>query len=602
MVQNESSFADWKAELLHDIEAEPDTVSKGDSFVQCVLRYRYQLSDDDAIDATDMAGAGDHGIDGLIIEEAEEGNPAHGIVVQGKYGTAGLQVSPLLEFIKFSKGLQQTSSGTQLTNALERCSAVLENEGTLTYVIATVDPLSDSQTDELENARVIANDRYGPSVTLDAVSLRDLYDEICGQRTPARSVSLTCQWVAAGTDTYVGAATLVNVYQMLREYAKLHNGSLDRIYDRNVRKWLGKRAKSVNAGINNTLLDNPARFIAFNNGISIVCRSLEPSDGVLRIDSPQIVNGCQTTRTLYDFMENRFAGVQEQLNTSPKADAYRTSTLAFKLIAVQDFDTDFVRDITRFSNKQNAVRGRDFLTLEENFHQLKSALLEKGYYLEVQTGEYNVLPKSEKQRFPQDKLVNAFDALRFYGASVLRKPHTAFGRSGEFTPGGNEFDEATKDLTEDDLLVPWLMAGHAKELGYSVGSKKDPSQNDHRNQTRYFYLYMLFRVASQVLSGSPQLEPSARLGFYKQLFKLRDDYLVNGADETAFKAILDTADKLVATYMNLASLGHWFQDRNAFLKNQDLLIENRIVQASGDLFVTQSELRKKAEIVLGELV
>ena len=105
MVQNESSFADWKAELLHDIEAEPDTVSKGDSFVQCVLRYRYQLSDDDAIDATDTAGAGDHGIDGLIIEEAEEGNPAHGIVVQGKYGTAGLQVSPLLEFIKFSKSL-----------------------------------------------------------------------------------------------------------------------------------------------------------------------------------------------------------------------------------------------------------------------------------------------------------------------------------------------------------------------------------------------------------------------------------------------------------------------------------------------------------------
>ena len=182
---------------------------------------------------------------------------------------------------------------------------------------------------------------------------------------------------------------------------------------------------------------------------------------------------------------------------------------------------------------------------------------------------------------------------------LLRKPHTAFGRSGEFTPGGNEFDEATKDLTEDDLLLPWLMAGHAKELGYSVGSKKDPSQNDHRNQTRYFYLYMLFRVASQVLSGSPQLEPSARLGFYKQLFKLRDDYLVNGADETAFKAfkaILDTADKLVATYMNWPRSGHWFQDRNAFpMKNQDLLIENRrrgLFRPVGDLFVTQSSLEK----------
>ena len=600
MVQNESSFAVWKAEILHDIDAETDTVSKGDSFVQCVLRYRYQLSDDDAIDATDMSGAGDHGIDGLIIEEAEEGNPAHGIVVQGKYGTAGHQVSPLLEFIKFSKGLQQTKSGTHLTDALERCFAVLENEGTLTYVIATVDPLGDSQTDELENARVIANERYGPSVNLEAVSLRDLYDEICEQQTPAKSVSLVCQWVPAGTDTYVGAATLVDVYQMLREYAKLHNGSVDKIYDRNVRKWLGKRAKSVNAGINNTLLENPDRFIAFNNGISMVCRSLEPLDGALRIDSPQIVNGCQTTRTLYDFMENQFAGVQEQLDTLPKADPYRTSSLSFKLIAVPDFDNAFVRDITRFSNKQNAVRGRDFLTLEENFHQLKSALMEKGYYLEVQTGEYNVLPKSEKQNFPQERLVNAFDALRFYGAAILRKPHTAFGRSGEFTPGGNEFDEATTGLTEDDLLIPWLMAGHAKELGYSVGSKKGPSQNDHRNQTRYFYLYMLFRVASQVLSGSPQIEPSARSGFYEQLLTLRDNYRANGEEETAFKALLDTADKLVATYMNLASLGHWYQDRNAFLKSQDLLIETKIGQASGDLLVTQADLREKAQKVLGE--
>ena len=601
MVQDESSFVDWKAEFLHDIETEPDTVSKGDTFVQCVLRYRYQLSDDDAIDATDMAGAGDHGIDGLVIEEAEEGSPAHGIVVQGKYGTAGLQVSPLLEFTKFSKGLQQTKSGTQLTDALDQCSGVLENEGTLTYVIATVDPLSDSQADELENARVISNERYGPKVTLEAVSLRDLYDEICGQETPARSVSLACQWVAAGTETYVGAATLVNVYQMLREYAKLHNGSVDKIYDRNVRKWLGKRAKSVNAGINNTLLEHPDRFIAFNNGISMVCRGLEQSDGALRIDSPQIVNGCQTTRTLYDFMENRFAGVQEQLDTLPKADPYRTSLLAFKLIAVSDFDTEFVRDITRFSNKQNAIRGRDFLTLEENFHQLKAALLSKGYFLEVQTGEYNVLPKSEKQTFPQEKLVNAFDALRFYAAAILRKPHTAFGRSGEFTPGGNEFDEVSTGLTEDDLLVPWLMAGHAKELGYSVGSKKGPSQNDHRNQTRYLYLYMLCRVASQVLSGSPHVEPSARSVFYEQLLTLRDDHHAHAKDDTVFKAILDTADRLVATYMNLASLGNWYQDRNAFLKSQDLLLENRIVQASGDLLVTETELREKAEMVLGAL-
>ncbi len=277
-MQNESDFVNWKGELLQVLEAEPNAVSKGDSFVQHVLRYRYQLSDDDAVNATDMAGGGDYGIDGLIIEPAEDGNPPHGIIVQGKYGTAGLQASPLAEFRKFSNGLEQTRSGEQLTSALEQCASVLKSEGTLLYIIATIDPLAGTQLDELQDARAIANQRYGPGVTLEASSLRDLYEEIGGQQAPASSVSLTCNGVPAESNTYIGAATLIDVYHMLREYADIHNVSLDSIYDRNVRKWLGKRARSVNDGINNTLRNNPGRFIAYNNGISMVCRSFVPSD------------------------------------------------------------------------------------------------------------------------------------------------------------------------------------------------------------------------------------------------------------------------------------------------------------------------------------
>ena len=599
-MQIEADFEHWKDELLQEIEAEPNSVAKGDSFVQHVLRYRYQLSDDDAVNATDMAGSGDRGIDGLTIEPAEDGSPPYGIVVQGKYRTAGLQVSPLDEFRKFSKGLEHTKDGKHVTDALEQCWSVLQADGDLLYLIATVDPLTEGQLSELDDARAIANQRHGSKVTLETISLKGLYQEVVDQEAPVINVSLTCRWVPAKPNTYIGAATLVDVYRMLREYAELHNGSVDRVYDRNVRKWLGKRAKSVNDGINTTLLQAPERFIAYNNGISMVCRSVTPSDEGLVIDSPQIVNGCQTTRTLYDFMENRFAGVQAQLDALESAQPYREASLAFKLIAEPDFDTDFVRDITRFSNKQNAVRGRDFLTLEEEFHRLKSVLQKKGYYLEVQTGEYNVLPKAEKQKFPQDKLVNAFDALRFYGAAILGKPHTAFGRSGAFTPGGNEFDDVMKDLNEEDLLVPWLMARHAVERGYSIGSKKDLTQKtDYRNQTRYFYLYMLFRVASQVLCGSPLVDPSRRQELYKKLLKLRSDYEANGGEETAFKAMLDTADHLVATYMNLAQQFEWFYDRNAFLKSQEILNQERIVQASGELLVKDAELRERVKAVLG---
>ena len=83
MVNHDSGFANWKEELIQELEAKPDTVSKGDSFVQYFLRHRYQLSNDDAVNATDMAGGGDYGIDGLIIEPAGDGNPPTELLCKG---------------------------------------------------------------------------------------------------------------------------------------------------------------------------------------------------------------------------------------------------------------------------------------------------------------------------------------------------------------------------------------------------------------------------------------------------------------------------------------------------------------------------------------
>ena len=82
------------------------------------------------------------------------------------------------------------------------------------------------------------------------------------------------------------------------------------------------------------------------------------------------------------------------------------------------------------------------------------------------------------------------------------------------------------------------------------------------------------------------------------MLKLRDDYLARPSEETAFRAILDIADNLVATYMTMANQFKWFYDRNAFLKNQELLNQERIVQASGQLVLKEAELKAMAMAVL----
>lgn len=588
-------YEGWKDELLARIEEGASTTEKGDLFVQAILRDRYQLSEDDAVNATDCAGPGDRGVDAIHIVEAEGDLPPRALVLQGKYGGA---FSPYEEFSKFQRALAAARAGNAPTQAIAQCAAVLNAGGVLQYVAATVDVLPSGLIEQLDDVRVLARNNFEDRIAVEAICLRDVYREIVGERLPARSVTLACKGVRVRDDVFVGTASLTDVYQMLREYTQGHNGVLDTIYDRNVRKWLGNRGRSVNVGIAETLRSEPEKFIAYNNGITMVCLGFDAGVGVLSIDSPQIVNGCQTTRTLYDFMESHFAGVRDQLGQRAEAEPYRRALLPFKLIAVTSLDDDLLKNITRYSNRQNAVRGRDFLTLEDDFQRLKVELRERGYFLEVQTGEYRVLPKAERERFPLDRLINAFDALRFYGAGVLGHPHTAFGRSGDFTPGGREFDEIMEGLTSDDLLVPWIIAKHAEQKGYSVGARWHATAEDHRNQTRYFFLYCFFRIAAQLVRGTPTLDHGTRHSLYDDLLRMREHSLASPDGDSPFRDILKIADTVVLTYMTLAQSENWYVDRNAFLKREDLLDEVRFLLTSTPALLEKDKLCKQIQAVL----
>jgi hypothetical protein len=181
---------------------------------------------------------------------------------------------------------------------------------------------------------------------------------------------------------------------------------------------------------------------------------------------------------------------------------------------------------------------------------------------------------------------------------VHAEPHVAFGRSSDFTPGGREFDTIMDGLTADDLYVPWLIADDAKQLGYSVGAKWNVTGDDHRNQTRYFFSYVFFRVASQVLRGTTKVDLSTRHQLYAQLIRLRKHVKASGAGDAPFSRLLGLADKTVATYMALAQASNWYSDRNAFLKRDDLLNEEHLLSASGDVLIERPGLKAQTQTVL----
>src|SRR5437588_6576477 len=223
-----ASYQEWKQNFLAEFDTLPHTTARGDTFVQKVLQIYYTLSEDDAIDATSCAGAGDKGVDALYVAEEDQSLLAY--VVQGKYGAAGTELDIYNETQKFLNALKQARNGTSVTFAVDKIAGVLNNEGFVRYVIATVDPLTEPQQQDLANVKKIANHDFGDQLVVEAISLDNLYNVYTSfepSAGPSMTIDLTCQVLPVQDNAYIGVVNLADMYRMLRNYAKQSDGTID---------------------------------------------------------------------------------------------------------------------------------------------------------------------------------------------------------------------------------------------------------------------------------------------------------------------------------------------------------------------------------------
>jgi len=135
-----------------------------------------------------------------------------------------------------------------------------------------------------------------------------------------------------------------------------------RLLERNVRSFLQVRG-DINKGIRSTILSEPDRFFAYNNGLTATASEIEverASNGSLRMKrlvDLQIVNGGQTTASL-------FRAVRKD-----KADVGRIS-VQVKLNRVRSPEVldELVGHISKYANSQNKVNVSD-LSANDPFNQ-----------------------------------------------------------------------------------------------------------------------------------------------------------------------------------------------------------------------------------------
>jgi hypothetical protein len=126
-----------------------------------------------------------------------------------------------------------------------------------------------------------------------------------------------------------------------------------RLLERNVRSFLQTRGK-VNQGIKNTILNEPERFLAYNNGISATASSVrvvslpDGGFGIASVKDLQIVNGGQTTASIH-YVAKR-----------DKADISHIHVPAKVTVVAEKQLSEIVPLISRYANSQNKVNEADF--------------------------------------------------------------------------------------------------------------------------------------------------------------------------------------------------------------------------------------------------
>lgn len=221
-----------------------------------------------------------------------------------------------------------------------------------------------------------------------------------------------------------------------------------RLLERNVRVFLSQRP-AVNRGIRDTIINEPEMFCAYNNGITVYAQDVDLVElpggvtGIAKVADFQIVNGGQTTASLYHTREKSkvdLSAVLVQMKLMIINEEQRPDDLP----EGQRLSDVLVPKIGRYSNTQNRVQMADLLANDPphpELHAISQNLpapdptggsVQSYWFYEKSRGSYEetrrlqatttAQQKKFDQKYPKSQ---RFDKSKFGKAwnSYLRLPH-----------------------------------------------------------------------------------------------------------------------------------------------------------------------------------
>jgi len=449
--------------IAEEVEKGENSVEKGKLFLKWALTKLFDASEDDA-DNQILDGANDEGIDAYLETAAEESD--YITLFQCKYGKSHKPEAILKFQDDVQKFLKKKPKDIIKEDTREIRRLIRDKKLEIESVYVTNENVDFEGT---ENFKVFGFQQI----------VKKLWDDITGLAT-GKIEKIKFH------DYMIYSNTLTGIIS-LQEVAHFVNRSKKYIFESNVRKFLKGRTK-VNRNLKETLNNEPENILFYNNGITIVVKEFkELSDNTIELIEPQIVNGAQTSSTIAEVLRDDPEIVGE-----------------IEIIIINETAKATRNQITRFRNSQNAVKGKDLISLEKFHTSIHGQLKNLGYYYEQQAGSWLNMDETEKRQYTGHSTFNDYlpkkhqgkilakDAIQAMVAGIIQDATTPYGSVGRFMPEGKNYPEVFNDRLPDDyrlLFYPYLVKAYSeKEFEYG---KRD-SEVLEKKYARPLLLYLMF--------------------------------------------------------------------------------------------------------------
>ena len=426
-------------------------IKKSRAFLVWLSRVAFDLTDEEALEATSLDGANDKGIDIFWIDQ-EEGKV---IIAQGKYSEqcnhrprVNTELGVLqnsLQWLSNPESLRRDGK-PELANAAEEYLAAVRDGCGVELWFAYCGPKDKNVDKQItvynqnpENLEARRACRH-----CDVTLLQTYHEQSTGDIKRLKEETISLSDAHFEYRAKFGEALVATV--PATELVRLYESYEDRLFDRNVRLFLGAKKGSVNAVIAETLKGTDRNnFWAYNNGVTFVCSEFEREGNTVSMSNFCIVNGCQTTRSLVEQRDK----ITSHVNV---------------LVRVLAVSNAIIDDVIRYNNSQNPIRAWDLASQHKTQRRLKKDFdnLEKPYIYITRRGDQ---PRTNVQKYKTAGRVRQLklSEVAQYLAALVGKPVMAY-KNKAFIFSTHHDDVFPHDIKAEEVLFASICSEEVRKV------------------------------------------------------------------------------------------------------------------------------------------